>query len=1353
MKTTITSRKNTISRVCERIRLFNALQSLKLGKSSGQNKKTVRVPFNYFHAGCRPRLIVAFMIGLLFITGLSIHAQSAEPTRYNIGSIPDQTAWHNGTNQFRVHWEENPSVLFSLETYPEPLGLITFEPYQETNWLFQYVPATEDKTPFTVTLTATLGSQSTYQSYTTTPQPYLPPEQSVFGTEQHTQPSPIATYETKVFDRESLLDEDLNYQTGRVRDVRIIGETVVIEEGNSLYEAYFSADELTARKDIGTMEIFAETVIIRSPTRLKQTDVAITARELRFEGDGQLKTTPEEDTTLPETTSKNGVDGLPAGNVTLNIGSLYTETAGVKFDLTGGRGQPGGPGEHGANGWENPYHWSKVTVSDSGSSTTYTAPSGSYIIYYDYQSILHSEKGDKTWPGDGTDAKPSGKPGEGGSGGDMILNYDTSGWESLAGGAAGSATYPSTSPTSYYKGGDAGFPQNAVTVHFYYSWFVVKHDTPVTHTSTVGEDAKVQKANSGSAGTANSVAGPQYAWVNPLVLRKIIDHAKDDHLGNRMGQAEARLKDYVQVLEDYYADEASWAQLDETTQFELEQMYDEMQITLQQIANGLDYFGNPAGWVPMLSFEVNQAMFANEIERAINMLYLAYWINNKADSEEQKVDALTAAREQTRQELAQAIPDYDAAVVRLPVLNNKAISLDNMIVETQLQLQAKEQELMEELREPSWLTGVRLGLKMSAMICQMVPIYQPALGAAGEGLRLVSDIDPDKPWDTILGGVGLADTYLDSGFDAASQQQKTAKDGIDPNLVESRNLDYLGAMRTASAGLSAGIADMSGFLAEQQSPSPEMLAELEQLKSLSPECKELVEKIEGFHQEKRQFADELISTMQQIASLSDLIARDMLAIDGMNRGIASGVIVLDERATSYLGDMERRAYDRLLKYHYYMAKAYEYRLLRPYTEPLNLEGLIEKFKEIADLNNDHIISTDQFETFKGVFEEKLALVAETIFDEYNANRPELSVPIRFSLTSDEIATLNNGETVSLNMMNEGWFFSDEENVRIVDLHIYSIETETEGGGYGNPAYLDVNIAHSGLSKTKKDGAVYQFMHYNRQTDNPITWGGRFDPVDDEINPKQPSAASDSLLRSLLSTAAQTDMLLYSRPSAWADLNISRKFLNIGGQAINIKSLRLEMQYDFTPRNETLGRKDLEVLVTTVLPDELGIPEENESNIMPYFVVATTNDSSRPDFNGRQDGKGRILRIFTQSDQPVRITAQKEYGMLGFNKWTMRGGADIPGGPYTNPTIELVPQADQWICAQYVPLTELPMVLYQPELLDGAVNLFWDGGTRTSLQKSDSLIDPAWQDVPASEGRSDMGMPTTDNAGYFRLIRR
>jgi hypothetical protein len=1198
------------------------------------------------------------------------HAQTTSLPRYDIGSIPDQAAWHDSTRSFFVHWDDQASVSFTLEADPPPSGQLLFEPFapSESDWLFSFTPDASDKTAFTVTLVATLGAQEKMQSFVITPQPNLPPEQTVFGMQDH-EPPVITTFETKVFDWESPVAESFNYQSIKTNRVQIIGEIVVIEAGhaNGLYEAYFDGSRL----DIKEMEIIGETVTIRSPARLKQTDVTIYARYVRFEDDGQLKTTPEEITTTPGL-SANGVDGLKAGDVTLNVSFLYYDAPGLKFDLTGGKGQPGGPGQHGTDGADISLYWTSFKCEYYLDNATYYAPAGEYITYAE----CGGGHGTTMWPGNGTNAKPSGKPGEGGTAGNLRSIQDFAGFFSTAGGQSGPANYPTTWPTTYYKGGYAGWPTKAVHVDFYWdTWCACVGYSTSKHTSTAGANAAVALPSTTAGLPGNyDVSGSLYAWLHPLMLRKVLNHVREDYLGENLSVAEARLADYVTVLDDFKAD-SSWDALDPEIRFELEQMYDERQILLQQIANNLDYFGNPAGWVPMLSFEVNYAIFSQEIDRAIRMLYLAYWIRTKETTEALKAEALVTARDQLKEEIAQAKVDYDDAVSRIPLIKSKAENLKVEILETRSQLEVRENELIQQTRDPVWLAVLKGGLKGAAMACQMIPVYQPALGAVGDGLRLMSDIDPDKPWDSILGAADIASTFLESDFDTAANNQKTAKDGINTDDIESKGFDYLGALRTASAGLSKGLADIKGFIDENKAGSPDMMAELERLKSNDPKYQELVQKIEELMLKNRGFADELINTMQQIATLSNLLNRNILAIDAMNREAAPGLLVADGRASSYLDDMEQRTYNRLLKYHYYLAKAFEYRLLRPYEGTLNLEGLLDRFQQVAAANSDHLISAAEFESFKAVYEEKLSLVAEQIYDEYNANRPELNTDLPFALTDDEIAGLNNDETVTLNLMHKGFFFPDEENVRIVDLGVYGIETEPIGGSYGTFPMVRLKIEHFGLSNYKTDGYIYQFRHYNSETENPIIWEARYFPDIDELIETKPSFASQSLLCTLLESYDCESLMLYSRPSAWADLRVSRDCRDKTCETINILSVILKLDFDFMPRNESLARKDLEVLVTKTVSDGQDMAE---SGFLPYFIV------SRPDFNFRQDARGRFLRIYEYSGSwPVEITAQPKYGTWAFSKWTTRTGSDLPGGPFENPMISLLPSDDQVIAAQYM----------------------------------------------------------------------
>ena len=102
------------------------------------------------------------------------------------------------------------------------------------------------------------------------------------------------------------------------------------------------------------------------------------------------------------------------------------------------------------------------------------------------------------------------------------------------------------------------------------------------------------------------------------------------------------------LVDIYHRTSNLWNQLPTTWQLEFDQMRDEMQTLLCRIANHFDYFGNPAGWVPMLSFEANKLAFESEIDKAIRVLYLSYWINNAATTIQARVAAMGDAREKAK---------------------------------------------------------------------------------------------------------------------------------------------------------------------------------------------------------------------------------------------------------------------------------------------------------------------------------------------------------------------------------------------------------------------------------------------------------------------------------------------------------------------------------------------------------------------------------------------------------------------------------------------------------------------------------------------------------------------------------
>jgi len=192
----------------------------------------------------------------------------------------------------------------------------------------------------------------------------------------------------------------------------------------------------------------------------------------------------------------------------------------------------------------------------------------------------------------------------------------------------------------------------------------------------------------------------------------------------------------------------------EENQAELGQLKDEMAGLSERIGQNRDYFGNPAGWVPMLSFEVNYLAFEQEIDRAIRVLYFCYWLQRINAKNEQKISALVAVRKQQEALIGDFQKAYLDAIDLLPQLEAKATAISDEITKIQADLAKMEQELLdrakyvvEERHKPPKRSLWRKIVATVGVIAQAVPLYQPALGIIGTGLQTISNLDFSMPQD------------------------------------------------------------------------------------------------------------------------------------------------------------------------------------------------------------------------------------------------------------------------------------------------------------------------------------------------------------------------------------------------------------------------------------------------------------------------------------------------------------------------------------------------------------------------------------------------------------------------------
>ena len=795
-----------------------------------------------------------------------------------------------------------------------------------------------------------------------------------------------------------------------------------------------------------------------------------------------------------------------------------------------------------------------------------------------------------------------------------------------------------------------------------------------------------------------------YQWLHPLAARAVLVYAKDLYFMGYRDDAEALLthydrllgvmKNFTLVTDLPHADNAL---------LQFEEIRQDMNSVLDRLEGHLDYFGNPAGWVPMLSFEVNYKLTDQEIERAMKFLYLSYWLGKKGNDLEQAQEAMGMAKETMETEITELSEEYEKLMepggpiesldqeIEVIVGTIERLGTDLEKIDAELEAEA---ERNVELRNkvPFWKKLVRVGAK----IAKAVPIYQPTLGAVGSGLDQVTRLDEQSPLDTIKQGHDIYKEY-NKAKEAKKKKDKELseamkKAGKKADDDEKEGTDYVKIMQETHSVYKKVEDDIKGLTKETEIPQNKIEAELKTLREESSMFAGISDELKKLNEQKLAFSSNLSALKNRTDEIRTVVAKNLLAIHSVQKAIDENNQTLDPEALNFIKEIEQRSKNRLRKYLYWLAKSYEYRLLEPYDQYLDLVGLFDKIRDLAEVGKkpdsdevdpdqfeQHELTEDNFQVLKRIFSESLAELTQTIFERINNNGPELTFTKNespaeekpsFGLTELQLKELNETGSFVLNLVEDNVFGPDIEGVRIVSLNVKSMKTHFEGA---DPellasASLDLKFTHSGLSKLMRDGETYLFNHYRSDDVNPIVWRSLYNAFapDAKILTTQPTAASNSLLATLLAMNGDANerLLKYSRPSAWADIHVKSQFNPVWHEGVVpspiklvIDEVTLEVDYDFF--NKPDNRSDIEIVVN--------------DDLKPNILV------NEVDRNGRQDGTGSMVRSYHRNVGPVSLTAESRFGAWTFDSWINQNGQILSEMEILN----LTKESHQRVFATYV----------------------------------------------------------------------
>lgn len=955
---------------------------------------------------------------------------------------------------------------------------------------------------------------------------------------------------------------------GPLIDGEISGKRVLIQENSAAHKKY------DGRKDLHKLVIIADTLEIRSPFWLPQTAVEIYARAIIVFGDGRIVTTPVANTLVPGE-RKDGNPGLPGGSLLLFIKNWYTMHS-QGFFLQGAAGQPAGPGRAPQAGKSMPplptddYHTGPVFVHHHVPGLYECGvpcpppPDPNYPHAIVYLETTGVSEGDKDFKADGTPGVIGGKPGEGGAGGDFTTNLDDIFLRYSVdnrGGDAGKTFEDSKTP------GNPGTPNPSYRVY--------------CHLRTVVDHAERVVALPGPPVTSpqpDHPQGPQgqikivddhLAWVRPRNIEAVLLYAEDLFLSRRPTEAGKLFEEYAGIVTEALASSPKGENAPALTQ-----LLARLKHRRAQVALGMDYYGNPPGWVPLLSLEVTTGVYSAELDRAAKALYLNFWFTRKIGDATARAAVLELLLKAARDKLAITITDLNKLVTdRIPTLKDAF----DWIVHQQ-DFVAKELMQREgELREIAASDAARAkhaqqsiaAMHLFAAVLSLVPVAQPAgaiLGASLEAIAKKGDL-----W-TIVKSAGTA--YLTSA--ASSSVEISSLTGA----FEKLDFSSYDALKASMDAKPTGLGDSRGevirdagikiystatdLLAKKASDTvPADLASqlLAQYEASDPEYQGYISDAKALLLKKQETFAQLQDLQQQAATMAQDVGRQIVTIEASVKPLRDANLAIDTTVLAAVADLSRDAERRLRKYLYLIALAYEYRLLEPYRSPLTVKYKVQELQTAADANETEP-TPGQVRALLAPYEEVLSQVTQDIIDRYNVQQEsQLERPI--TLNKDECARLGKGEKVEINLAQRGGFDGlSEENLRLVNLQLLALTAKGE-----KPEILDLVMRHEGVSLIKLGDTTHGFRHRGYDGEPLLTWTAVKDFKTGHIKNSTLSAAENSILQSVMKMPPK-DVVLFMSPGLDAGVVLS---LEPKGVHLHLTEVRLNVIYSYLPTQEPPGR--------------------------------------------------------------------------------------------------------------------------------------------------------------------------------------
>jgi hypothetical protein len=784
----------------------------------------------------------------------------------------------------------------------------------------------------------------------------------------------------------------------------------------------------------------------------------------------------------------------------------------------------------------------------------------------------------------------------------------------------------------------------------------------------------------------------EYDWVHPSWVRMGLLHLRDAYLLEKWDYVISTSREYELTLNDLINAGNEFttpyrSELDITEVRSLAGEAEEMNIRVNQ---NLDYFGNPFGWAPNLSFEYNLASYQNEIDYAIPALAFIYQIQNRfnvlqlsKNQTDQLLDTLGSRQKELVRRYNALNIDLDSTTIEVKQIEEQTASL-------QVRLEQRANDLIAQAKNNTKRKGLRRVAQVAGSIAQVAASItgNKLIGRIGMGLEAASNMEfngnliknsqaaykeyksLEEEWKK--NGENLRNSLPDPVKKALENPESTDKYppiGAKFGVKNSDIAKYLNENLTNLANLRSSLKKMSSAIRTGAAPAHVVEAELARLRASDPEFNSLINEIQQLTIRRGQLLEKIDRLIADITFVINELPRLYLSasiLADKNLGLTAK---LDPRIGPYMKDMEKSVRDRLLLYNYFMRKSYEYRFLRSYPYSSNPLTMFDRLRDTVASAGSGTIQPQLVEGMKTIFQNDLRSIASKLNSDFNLYGTKREpAPQEYRFTREQVALLNKGETVTINPYVEIPRIRTSNNLANEDIRITKLEFDfsvTTVNSQGSTPSMKLTAEYPNRFSLSKSGVDYVFV---KRGDNLVTWEGEKTGNNDIFYTKV-AESELSLIRTLLNN--DNNIQYFSLPSANADIMFYSVLTDRTNAIIDTtKPVRLLVYYEY--RQQITSERIL--FITT-----------NSKLLRPTMLMSRNS----VDIN-RRDGHGSINRTFTSGN--VSVEAQEKYGVWQFDRWEATDAGTTIANP-KDPVLSISMNAFRSVRAVYQgPLTRLEIKL-------------------------------------------------------------